>query len=79
MRVKHSVWTIKIRKRSWYVWLGRIIWLVWLIFWADVAVGSWQEMEPRAFIISLIVFLFSLFFGLILWLIGYLRHEKARA
>lgn len=79
MKTKSSVWSIKIRKRSWYVWMWRIVWLIWLIFWADVTLGSWQEMEPRAFTISLAIFFFSLFLGLVLWLIGYLRYKKAKA
>ena len=78
MRQENSFWTIKIRKRAWYVWLGRIVWLVWLIFWAEVAVGSWQEMEQQAFIISLVIFLLSLFLGLLLWLVGFVRYKKTK-
>jgi len=67
---------IKIRKRPFYVWLLRVVWLVWIIFWADVAIGSQQEMEERAFVISLVIFLVSLVIGFLLWLRGYRRFKK---
>jgi len=67
---------IKIRKRPFYVWFLRAVWLVWIIFWADVAIGSHQEMEERAFVISLVIFLVSLAIGFLLWLRGYRRFKK---
>ena len=77
MIMKNTYWTFKIRKQPWYGWLLRIVWLTWLVFWAEVAVGSWKETEPRAFTISLIVFLVSLFLGFLLWLWGYRKFKKA--
>lgn len=67
---------LRIRKRAWYIWLLRVLWLVWLVFWADVAIGSWKEMEQRALFISLAVFLVSLILGFLLWLWGYMRFKK---
>ncbi len=68
--------TLKIRKKPFYIWILRIIWLVWLIFWAEVALGSKAELEPRAFAISLIVFFISLLAGLILWLVGLKKFKN---
>lgn len=67
---------LKIRKRSFYVWIIRGLWIVWLVFWAEVAVGSRMELEPRAFGISLGVFTVSLILGLFLWIRGNLKRKK---
>lgn len=45
------------------IWLLRAAWVVWLAFWAEVAIGSWKELEKRAFAISLVVFVISLIVG----------------
>jgi hypothetical protein len=55
-------------KLPWAIWALRIVWLIWLAFWAEVAVGSWKELEKRAFAISLVVFVVSLLAGVGLWL-----------
>jgi len=73
MEEKKIYSTLKIRKRPWYIWLLRFLWLVWLVFWAEVSIGSRQEMEPRAFTIALVIFLVSLVLGVLIWLIGYLK------
>jgi len=67
-----------IRKRPFFVWTLRILWVVWLLFWLEVSLGSRQEMEYRAFCISLAVFLISLTIGVLIWLRGYLKSIKGR-
>lgn len=70
MNDKNKYWIFKIRKRPFYIWLLRIVWVLWLVFWAEVALGSKAEFEPKAFAISIAVFLVSLLAGLALWLRG---------
>lgn len=67
MDKEKSYMNFRIRKRPWYVWPIRIVWVVWLLVWAEVAIGSWQEMENRAFIISLVIFLASFVIGFLNW------------
>lgn len=67
---------IKIRKRPYYTLILRILWLVWLLFWLDLVVGSHQEWEPRAYKISLAVLVISFVLGLILWIMGIRRARK---
>ena len=69
---------LKIRKNAWFIWVIRVIWFLWLLFWAEVTVGSWKEAEQRAFVISLIIFFVSLFLGILLWLYGYRKFKKAK-
>jgi hypothetical protein len=76
MAEKGKFLVVKIRKSTWLIWVLRAIWFLWLLFWAEVTVGSWKELEQRAFVISLIIFLVSLFSGLFLWLWGYIRFKK---
>jgi len=76
MENNNSYWIFKIRKRPFYIWLLRFLWIVWLVFWAEVALGSKAELEPRAFVISVTIFLFSLIGGLILWLTGLRKYRK---
>jgi len=73
---KGTYTVLNIRRRPWYIWVLRAIWFLWLLFWAEVTVGSGKELEQRAFVISLIVFLLSLILGLLLWLWGYIRFKK---
>ncbi|MDW7760610.1 MAG: hypothetical protein SCM96_08225 [Acidobacteriota bacterium] len=63
------------RRKNWLHWLTRGLWLLWLAFWAEVAIGSWKELESRAFTISLIVFVVSLVVGAGLWLKGRARSS----
>ncbi len=77
MAEKGKFLVVKIRKSTWFVWVLRVIWVLWLLFWAEFTLGSWKELEKRAFIISLVIFLWSLVMGLFLWLWGYLKHKKA--
>ena len=70
---------IRIRKRPWYVWLIRAIWILWLLFWLEATIGSWKEVEYRAFYISLIILVISFIVGLLIWLIGYLKKSKIKS
>ena len=56
---------VKIKKRSWKEWLFSVAFILWLLFWTEIATGSFRESEPRAawisvgvVIISLVVYLF---------------------
>ncbi len=77
MKAKNTHHFLKIRKRPWYTWLLRLFWLVWIIFWLDVAWGSWKELEPRAGVIALSIFLLSLLVGIFLWLWARRKAKKA--
>jgi hypothetical protein len=76
MAEKGKFLVVKIRKSTWSIWVLRVIWVLWILFWAEFAIGSWKELEQRAFVISLIIFLVSLFSGLFLLLWGYIRFKK---
>ncbi|NOR22358.1 MAG: hypothetical protein GQ476_06715 [Candidatus Aminicenantes bacterium] len=76
MAEKGKFLVVKIRKSTWLIWVLRAIWFLWLLFWAEVTVGSWKELEQRAFVISLVILLLSLFVGSLLWLWGYIRFKK---
>ncbi len=75
MDKKNMYAVLKIRKRPYYIWILRLIWLAWLFFWAEVAIGSGQELEPRAFNISMLIFLVSLLIGLLLWFKGIRKNR----
>ncbi len=77
MAEKGKFLVVKIRKSTWLIWGLRIIWVLWLLFWAEFAIGSWKELEQKAFVISLVMLLVSLVLGSFLWLWGYLKHKKA--
>ncbi len=77
MAEKGKFLVVKIRKSTWSIWGLRVIWVLWLLFWAEFTVGSWKELERRAFVISLVILLVSLFVGLLLSLWGYIKHKKA--
>ncbi len=75
-----SVYSVlKIRKRDWYVWLWRIAWFLWIVFWAEVGIGSLKELEQKAFKISWTIFLVSLGLGILLWLWGYIKFKKKQS
>ncbi|TES85233.1 MAG: hypothetical protein E3J89_04925 [Candidatus Aminicenantes bacterium] len=76
MAEKGKFLVVKIRKSTWLIWGLRVIWIFWLLFWAEFTVGSWKELERRAFVISLVILLVSLFVGSLLWLWGYIRFKK---
>ena len=56
--------TLRIRKRPWYVWLLRVVWVLWILFWLEFAIGSKQELEPQAFSIAVKVLIVSVLLGL---------------
>ncbi|MCP4901701.1 MAG: hypothetical protein GY906_32455 [bacterium] len=66
---------LNIRKRPWYVWLGRGVWVLWLAAWLEIAVGSYLETEFFAFRTSLKVFVVSLLLGVLLY-VWRLRHHR---
>lgn len=68
----HDV-NVLFRRRPWYMWILGIIWIIWLLFWIEVSVGSWEEMEYRAFYLSTIVLVSSLIVGLI---VNYFASRK---
>ncbi|MBA7476117.1 hypothetical protein ES707_11495 [subsurface metagenome] len=76
MAEKGKFLVVKIKKSTWSVWGLRVIWLLWLLFWAEFAIGSWKELEQKAFIISLVILLVSLVLGSFLWIWGYIRFKK---
>ena len=78
MADKDTFTVLKFRNRPWYIWALRAVWFLWVLFWAEVMVGSGKEAESRAFVISLVIFLVSLVAGISLWLWGYLKFKKAR-
>ena len=78
MKDKKTYSVLKIRKRPWYIWILRLIWIAWLVFWIEVAVGSRLELEPKAFTISIIIFAISLFLGLLLWLKGLKKFRRTK-
>ena len=59
--------TLNIRKRPWTIRLSRTLWILWLAFWAEFAVGSWLEREPQAYNIAMRVLLVSILLGLALY------------
>lgn len=76
MMARDTFSSLKIRKRPWYLWIWRAVWIIWLVFWVEVTIGSWKEMEYKAFGISLAIFLVSLLLGLLFWLWGYQKLKK---
>lgn len=79
MKDKKTYSVLKIRKKPWYIWILRLIWIAWLVFWIEIAVGSRLELEPKAFTISIIIFAISLFLGLLLWLKGLKKFRRIKA
>ncbi len=76
MAEKEKFLVVKIRKSTWSIWGLRVIWVLWLLFWAEFAIGSWKELEQKAFVISLVILLVSLVLGSFLWLWRYIRFKK---
>jgi hypothetical protein len=76
MAEKGKFLVVKIRKSTRLIWGLRVIWVLWILFWAEFAIGSWKELERRAFVISLVILLVSLFVGSFLWLWRYKRFKK---
>ena len=68
--------SLHVRRRPWYAWATWIVFGLWCLFWAEAALGSWQETEPRAYAISLVVLLVSLIVGFHVWLWRHLRTGK---
>jgi hypothetical protein len=61
---EQSYLTLRIRKQPWYVWVLRVVWVVWIIAWFEFAIGSKQELEPQAFATAVKVLIVSVLLGL---------------
>ncbi len=59
--------TLHIRKRPWTIWLSRAIWILWLVFLTEFAIGSWMERESQAYTLAMKVLLVSMLLGLVLY------------
>ena len=75
MADRSDVLSFRVRKRALYVWISRLVAVLWLLFWIDTAVGSHHEAEPRALTISLVVLGVSLAGMIAPW---FIRRVKAR-
>lgn len=64
MAQKADHFIVRIRNRPWYVWMLRFVWILWLLFWLEFAIGSKQEVEQQAFSIAVKVLIVSVFLGL---------------
>jgi len=69
-------YTLRIRKRGWFSWMIIVLWVALLLFFLETAWGSQRELEPRAALISWIIFFFLLGAG-ILW--QGLAHYRAKS
>ncbi len=56
--------TIHIRRRTWLQWILLGLWILWLVVWAEFAIGSVRETEPRAVWIGAGISLISAVAGL---------------
>jgi len=54
-------------QRPWYEWIAWAAWLLVSIVFLQSAVASWTEVEPRAALLSWIVFFVLLAFGAVIW------------
>ncbi len=61
--------TIAIRKRSWIEWSGWAIWFVGILLIVQNAIGSAQELEPRAALILWVSLAVWLLAGLVVWFV----------
>jgi hypothetical protein len=77
LKAKVTYHFLKVRKKPWYIWLLRLVWLTWIIFWVEVAWGSWKELEPRAAVISPGILVFSLVAAILLWFWGGRRRNNS--
>ena len=76
MNKKDAYKVLKVRRKPFYTWILRILWVVWLLFWLEVALGSRLELEPRAARISLVILGVSFFLGMIFWVIGVQKTRR---
>jgi hypothetical protein len=52
--------TVRIPGKPWYVWTAWCALILWILFWCEVAIGSWQEREYQACIIAVVMSALSL-------------------
>ena len=73
---QRGYYALRIRKRCWYSWVIIVVWLALLLFFLETAWNSQRELEPRAALISWIIFFVLLGAG-ILW--QALAHRRAKS
>lgn len=64
---------VKVKKRAWYVWAGWAAWFLLLVFLAQNALASADELETRAAMIFWISFAVVLIAGAVVW---FVRREE---
>ena len=73
MAKKDEYMNIRIKKRPWWQWTLMALLIIWVIFWLDIIIGSFKEIEPRAAWIGIIVLIISI--ALTLFLPAILRKK----
>lgn len=58
---------VRVKKRTWYVWLAWLVWFAVLVFLAQNALASGAEVESRASVIFWISFAVVLVAGGVVW------------
>ncbi len=67
---------IEVLRRPWYEWVLWAVWVVVLIIFAQTAMASAGELEPRAALINWIIFGVLLLGGGIVWFVRRARLVK---
>jgi len=73
---ERGYYAVRVRKRRWFSWVIIVLWIVLLLFFLETAWDSHKELEPRAALISWIIFSLLLGAG-ILW--QALAHQRAKS
>ena len=58
---------LEVNKRPWYAWITWAVWFVLLVFLAQNAIASGNEIEPRAAAIFWVSFAVVLIAGGVVW------------
>lgn len=64
-------------QRPWYEWIGWAVWLVISIVFLQSAIASRTEVEPRAALLSWIIFFVLLAFAGVIWGVRFARGTDA--
>lgn len=67
---------IELLRRPWYEWVLWAVWVVVLVIFAQTAMASAAELEPRASMINWIIFGVLLLGGAIVWFVRRARLVK---
>ena len=65
--MKDDDYTIRIRRRPWWMWLLGALWLAAEIIFLQTAIASHRESEPRAAAISWVIVIVLGIAGVLLW------------